>query len=101
MKTALQKLGSRLADLLDEDQWAECEALLLEAGAETYEYQPMDIDDVESLLEKWNDPLEARTMPQAKELIYALQVEIAGRRAMINALKDDVEYYMSRFDLGA
>lgn len=28
----LQKLGARLAELLDEDQWAECEALLLEAG---------------------------------------------------------------------
>jgi hypothetical protein len=27
-----QKLGARLADLLDEDQWAECEALLLSAG---------------------------------------------------------------------
>lgn len=30
---ALQKLGARLAALLDEDQWAECEALLIEAGA--------------------------------------------------------------------
>jgi hypothetical protein len=28
----LQKLGERLAELLDEDQWAECEALLLAAG---------------------------------------------------------------------
>ncbi len=28
----LQKLGARLAELLDEDQWAECEALLLAAG---------------------------------------------------------------------
>ena len=27
-----QKLGAILADLLDEDQWAECEALLLSAG---------------------------------------------------------------------
>lgn len=27
-----QKLGARLAYLLDEDQWAECEALLLAAG---------------------------------------------------------------------
>jgi len=30
--THLQKLGKRLAELLDEDQWAECEALLLAAG---------------------------------------------------------------------
>lgn len=30
---ALQKLGARLAELLDEDQWAECEALLIKAGA--------------------------------------------------------------------
>lgn len=29
----LRRLGARLASLLDEDQWAECEALLLEAGA--------------------------------------------------------------------
>ncbi len=28
----LQKLGARLAELLDEDKWAECEALLLAAG---------------------------------------------------------------------
>lgn len=28
----LQLLGKRLAELLDEDQFAECEALLLEAG---------------------------------------------------------------------
>lgn len=28
----LQKLGARLAELLDEDQFAECEALLMEAG---------------------------------------------------------------------
>ena len=27
-----QKLGARLTELLDEDQWAECEALLLAAG---------------------------------------------------------------------
>lgn len=30
---ALQKLGARLAALLDEDQWVECEALLIQAGA--------------------------------------------------------------------
>lgn len=29
---AFQKLGARLTELLDEDQWAECEALLLAAG---------------------------------------------------------------------
>ena len=28
----LKRLGSRLAELLDEDQWAECETLLLAAG---------------------------------------------------------------------
>jgi len=28
----LRRLGARLASLLDEDQWAECEALLLQAG---------------------------------------------------------------------
>jgi hypothetical protein len=28
----LRKLGARLAELLDEDQFAECEALLLAAG---------------------------------------------------------------------
>ena len=28
----LQSLGTRLAELLDDDQWAECEALLLSAG---------------------------------------------------------------------
>lgn len=31
-RTPLQRLGDRLAELLDEDQWAECEALLLAAG---------------------------------------------------------------------
>lgn len=30
---SMQKLGARLAELLDEDQWAECEGLLLAAGA--------------------------------------------------------------------
>ena len=29
---AFHKLGARLSELLDEDQWAECEALLLSAG---------------------------------------------------------------------
>ena len=29
----LQKLGARLTELLDEDQWAECERLLLEGWA--------------------------------------------------------------------
>lgn len=29
----LMRLGARLAELLDEDQWAECEALLLAVGA--------------------------------------------------------------------
>lgn len=28
----LKRLGARLAEMLDEDQWAECEALLLAAG---------------------------------------------------------------------
>lgn len=28
----LKKLGKRLSELLDEDQWAECESLLLAAG---------------------------------------------------------------------
>lgn len=28
----LQRLGARLSELLDEDQWAECERLLMEAG---------------------------------------------------------------------
>lgn len=28
----LQKLARRLTELLDEDQWAECEALLIAAG---------------------------------------------------------------------
>lgn len=32
----LQKLGARLAELLDEDQFAECEALLLAAGVKPY-----------------------------------------------------------------
>jgi hypothetical protein len=32
----LQKLAARLADLLDEDQFAECEALLLAAGVKPY-----------------------------------------------------------------
>ncbi len=30
--TPLRKLGKRLSEMLDEDQWAECEALLLAAG---------------------------------------------------------------------
>lgn len=29
---ALRKLGKRLSELLDEDQWAECEAMLFSAG---------------------------------------------------------------------
>jgi hypothetical protein len=28
----LSKLGKRLSQILDEDQWAECEAMLLSAG---------------------------------------------------------------------
>lgn len=35
----LQKLGARLAELLDEDQFAECEALLLAAGVKPYNGQ--------------------------------------------------------------
>jgi hypothetical protein len=31
-QASFHKLGARLADLLDEDQWAECESLLLAAG---------------------------------------------------------------------
>jgi hypothetical protein len=30
----LRQLGARLAELLDENQWAECEALLLKAGVQ-------------------------------------------------------------------
>lgn len=33
---SLQKLGARLAELLDEDHFAECEALLLAAGVKPY-----------------------------------------------------------------
>lgn len=44
----LLKLGQRLADLLDEDQWAECEQLLLEG----LEY---DLDE----LSRWKRAAEA------------------------------------------
>ena len=32
--SALRKLGKRLAELLDEDQWAECEQMLFEISGE-------------------------------------------------------------------
>lgn len=35
-QATLQKLGARLAELLDEDQFAECEELLLAAGVKPY-----------------------------------------------------------------
>ena len=50
-KTALQKLGARLADLLDEDQWVECEELLIEAGA-----LPPDIERLVDQFLAWKLP---------------------------------------------
>lgn len=50
-KAALQKLGARLADLLDEDQWVECEELLIEAGA-----LPPDIERLVDQFLAWKLP---------------------------------------------
>lgn len=36
--SALRKLGKRLAELLDEDQWAECEQMLFEAMDEAPDF---------------------------------------------------------------
>ena len=45
------------------------------------------------LLADWNDPLGARTMSDAEDLILELQIEIGGKEGLINTLQDDLKYF--------
>ena len=49
----------------------------------------------ERLLDEWSDPLGARTMSDAEDLIHMLLVEIAGKEEVIKALETDIQYYKS------
>ena len=49
--------------------------------------------DINKLLKDWNDPLGARTMGEAEDLIHALQVELAGKEFVIKELEKDVAFY--------
>ena len=49
--------------------------------------------ELKQLLKDWGDPLCARTMSDAEELIDALQIELAGKEAVIEELKKDVAFY--------
>jgi hypothetical protein len=51
------------------------------------------MDKLEELLKDWNDPLGARTMSDAEDLIDALQIELAGKESVIKSLRDDIQYY--------
>lgn len=76
----LQKIGARLAELLDEDQWAECEALLLAAShQETYTARPptptgwSDTDWIKHLQQQ-RDELLAALGDIARGDIYPMQI---------------------------
>jgi len=55
-------------------------------------------EKLSEMLMEWNDPLGARTMSEAEDLIHELQVEIGGKSGLIKALKDDLEYYKLKAD---
>lgn len=45
------------------------------------------------LLAEWNDPLGARTMSDAEDLIHELQVELAGKESVVKTAQDDKRFY--------
>ena len=50
-------------------------------------------EKLEELLADWSDPLGARTMSDAEDLIDALRVELAGKEEVIKVLEADIQYY--------
>jgi len=48
---------------------------------------------LEELLKDWHDPLGAQTFSDAEDLIAALQIELAGKIAVIKELENDISYY--------
>ena len=48
---------------------------------------------LDELLKEWNDPLGARTMSDAEDIIHMALVEIAGKEEIIKALHEDIKYY--------
>jgi len=53
-------------------------------------------DKLNQMLKEWNDPYGARTVPEAEDLITELEVTLAGKEGVIQALKEDIEYYKLR-----
>ena len=51
------------------------------------------MDTLKQLLEDWNDPLGARTMSDAEDLIHALQIELAAKEEVIKVLHNDIRWY--------
>jgi hypothetical protein len=61
--SALQKLAARLAELLDEDHWAECEEMLLEIENGPWTSMPVPaavpLDAVSALIDAWDQRAKA------------------------------------------
>ena len=55
-------------------------------------------DKLKEMLIDWNDPLGYRTVQDAEDLIYELQIEIGGKDELIKTLKDDLKYYKTLVD---
>ena len=53
-------------------------------------------DKLKQMLNDWNDHYGARTVPDAEDLIAELEVALAGKEAVIDSLKEDLQYYKLR-----
>jgi hypothetical protein len=51
------------------------------------------MDKIDELMKGWNYPYKSRTMVNASELINLLQIELAGKDAVIKALHEDIAWY--------
>ncbi len=50
------------------------------------------MSDLKQLLAEWHDPYDAHTLPDAEDLIDALEIELAGKEAVIKHLLHRIEF---------
>ena len=87
--SALRKLGARLAELLDEDQWAECERRLFDVADEANAALEDKADAVSKALRRaWQ--LGQTYWQQADSESYSQNAKADGTQAKFQALVDEI-----------
>ena len=55
-------------------------------------------DKLKTMLVDWNDPLGARTMSDAEELVHEMEAEMAAQGIVVNVLTRELQYYREEYN---